>query len=167
MGEMFQEVLDKTAMAVVTDTDGTITFVNDNLCRVSKYLRKDLVGENTSMLKSNCHPESFYQEIRRTTSAGKTWVGEIKNRAKDGCFYWVQATIVPILSAEGTLVQYLSFGMDITETKKVAMEAKKNNDLFSVMAGTGSWELDVETGEVVFSSNAMSLLGIEDPGYKG
>lgn len=166
MGEAFQEVLDKAAIAVVTDLNGTIISVNDNFCRVSKYHREDLVGENTGILKSDSHPESFYQEIRRATSAGKTWVGQIKNRAKDGSIYWVQTTVVPILNSEGAQVQYLSFGIDITETKKMEMEAKKNNDLFSVIAGTGSWELDMETGEVVFSPNAMSLLGIEDPGYK-
>lgn len=113
----YQQALDKTAIVAITDLEGSITYVNDKFCEISKYSRAELMGKNHNILKSGHHDVGFYKGLWKTIRSGEVWVGQIKNKAKDGSFYWVQTTIVPMLDAAQKPYQYLSFRLDITEQK--------------------------------------------------
>lgn len=103
----------------MTDKAGTITFVNKMFCKISKYSEKELIGQNHRILKSGHHPPEFFDDLWKTISSGKTWKKDIKNVAKDGSYYWVDTTIVPILDDKGIPEQYVSVRLDITEKKKL------------------------------------------------
>ena len=105
----YQQAVDKTAIVGITDLNGSITYVNDRFCEISKYTREELIGKNHSILKSGYHTIDFYKDLWRTIKRGDVWMGEIKNKAKDGSYYWVQTTIVPMLDAQQKPFQYLSF----------------------------------------------------------
>ena len=125
----FKEALDKSANVIITDTTGTIVYVNEDFCKVSKFSREELLGENPRIVNSYYHNKEFFKNMWETILEGKTWKGDIKNKAKDGSYYWSKATISPLLGDNGEPEQFIAIHTDITNQKileEKLSEALKN-----------------------------------------
>ena len=117
--------LDQTALVSMTDVDGDIIYANKKFVEISKYPLYELMGQNHRILKSGAQPQSLFIELWDTISHGKIWRGEIKNKAKDGTFYWVDTSIAPIIGTGGATERYISVRFLITDKKEHEQQLQK------------------------------------------
>lgn len=116
--DAYQKATLETILCSITDTEGKIIYVNKIFCDVSQYSAAELLGQNHSIVNAGYHTSDFFKEMWETIRNGKPWRGEVKNRAKDGSFYWLDSVIVPIKNASGEIIQYFSLRIIINEKKK-------------------------------------------------
>lgn len=153
----FEEIVSNHSIIAVTDSGGNIVYVNKKFCDLSKYSEDELIGQNHRILKSDEHSDEFFIKMWDTISSGKTWNGEIKNCAKDGSFYWLKSTIIPILDSEKNIKNYLAIRTDITkeketQTKLLEMEEQlvlQNENLIS--------EVESKSSELVKSERLATI----------
>ena len=114
----YKFALEDSYIIAITDVKGIINFANTNFCKISGYTPHELIGQNHRILNSGHHPTDFFKELYTTVSKGKIWRNEIKNKAKDGTYYWVDTTIIPFLNELGKPYKYVSIRIDITDRKE-------------------------------------------------
>jgi PAS domain S-box-containing protein len=126
--EASRRALDAHSIVSVTDVKGNILHVNELFCKISMYSRAELVGKNHRVIKSDEHPPEVFRQMWRTIAKGEIWHGEMKNKRKDGGFYWVKTTIMPVLNHAGKPYQYTSIRTDITDRKLAELELLRSRE---------------------------------------
>lgn len=148
----YKYALDESSIVAITDQKGIINYVNENFCNISKYTAEELIGQDHRIINSGYHPKSFIQQLWRTIAQGKVWKGELKNRAKDGTYYWVDTTIVPFLDEQKKPYQYVAIRSDITDRKKGEEELKK------ILKEISDYKYALEESAIVAITNQKGII---------
>jgi len=118
------KTLDKDVIFSATDLSGTIVYASEAFCKISKYSKEELLGKNHNILRHEDMPKELFENLWNTLKSGKDWYGEIKNRAKDGSYYWVYAHIESYTNESGEVVGYHALCENITD-KKASQELQE------------------------------------------
>ncbi|WP_230321354.1 diguanylate cyclase domain-containing protein [Planococcus salinarum] len=119
MLESYKDALNYAAMVTIWEPSGTILFANNNFKGTTGYEKEELLGMQIATIGRAVIPDAFYDNIRTIIHSGAIWRGEMKSLKKNGEFFWVDTTIIPLKDAEGAIYQVLAIMFDITDRKKL------------------------------------------------
>ena len=113
---MNEEVkLSKDTMIVSeTDSKGIIVYANSDFCEIAGYTKKELIGQPHNFVRHQDMPKAAFKDLWQTVQSGKVWNGIVKNKTKNGGYYWVNATAYPSKNSKGEL-RYVSVRVKPTD----------------------------------------------------
>ncbi len=175
--DYYKFAIDQHSIVATTDIKGIIQEVNDKFCEISGYDREELIGRDHRIINSGNKDKEYWRNMYRTVARGKIWKDEVKNRAKDGSYYWVDTTIIPLMNDNGKPQSYISIRTDITKQKNIQKAFKKTNkqlkkltqmDELTGIPNRRSYEkrLETEIQAAQRSSLPLSLLVVDIDNFK-
>ncbi|MEA3404869.1 MAG: ATP-binding protein [Pseudomonadota bacterium] len=171
-----EKAIDQTLMVSRTDPYGTITYVNEQFCKISGYSQEELVGFPHNIVRHPDMSSSTFKEIWSTIQSKKTWSGEIKNRAKDGSTYYVNSHIIPVVDYKNNILEFMSIREDITmmvqlreqlqdnviEIEKEKHAAEQANRAKSEFLSSMSHELRTPLNAIIGFSQLLEISELSD-----
>ncbi len=116
--KLSKAVTQSPATIVITDLDGNIEYVNPGFTKLTGYSKKEVIGQNCSILKTTKTKPGTHKELWDTITLGKVWDGEFINKKKNGDEFIEKAVIAPIINDKGIILNYIAIKQDITKRKK-------------------------------------------------
>lgn len=113
------DIIDRYVLTSTTDPKGYIVDISSAYCRLSGYDRSELTGRKHSFFKSDKFSSEEYAQLWKTIGSGNVWRGEMQNRAKNGEYFWIDLTILPLRNAQDRIEGYTGIATDITDKKLI------------------------------------------------
>jgi len=156
----YKTVIDKSAIVSITDLNGNIIHVNNEMCEVTGFNRKELLHVTHSQLRHPDNPASTYRELWATIKKGKTWRGIFKNLKKDGGYFFQKSTIVPFKDEDGEVIKYISISHDVTEVfeNKSQLQKYLNYDTLTELNNRNSLLMEIKK----VKSADLAIIDIDD-----
>lgn len=123
------EALLENSIVTKTDPEGTITFANENFCRLSGYGQQELLGKNHNIIRHPDMPDQAFKEMWDTILQKKVWTGKVKNLKKDGGYYIANSMIIPILDNQRAIREFMAIRHDVTQVEEMRQKIAKEKEL--------------------------------------
>lgn len=151
---------------IITDTNGHILYANPALEKISGYSREELLGQTPRLFKSGMQGPQFYQQMWESLHKGKSWVGRMINKRKDGSLFTEAATISPVRDAAGELVNFVAVKRDITEHLLLEAQLQQAQKMESVgrLAGGVAHDFNNMLGVILgYTQMALAKCDADSP----
>ncbi len=156
------QAIEQSSIAImITNKRGIIEYVNQKFCEQTGYLPDEVYGNTPRVLKSGVTPPQVYSELWATITAGRSWVGELCNRQKDGSLFWEQCTISPFSDEMGKLSHFIAFREDMTEKKNLAAQLVQSQKFETIGQLVNGLAHDLNNILCIINGN-ISLFGLND-----
>lgn len=162
-----EKALSTSGNVLYVDINGNITYVSEKVCRNSGYTTKELLGKSIKIFNSGYHSKEYFKSLWNTILKGDVWSGEIRNRRKDGSFFWIFGTIIPIKDISGNITHFINVRQDITELKNArlnrvrdvidAQEKEKENFAQELHDGLGQMLLASKMNFAALNDEILTL----------
>ncbi|MCT7615799.1 EAL domain-containing protein [Aliarcobacter butzleri] len=129
--KQYNEATKDSNIISISDLKGNITYVNDKFCEVSLYAYEEVIGKPHSIVRGE-EDDEIFQQLWETIKNKKVWYGVLKNRKKNGEFYWVNINIRPVLNEKDEIIEYIAIRHEITDLVLKTEELKRNLRLDSL-----------------------------------
>ena len=161
---LLQQVIEQSPLSVVvTDTNGTIQYVNPGFEEATGYSRQEAIGETPKILNSGTLDKSYYKNLWETILSGKNWYGEFHNKRKNGTLYWESAVIAPIFNENNEIKQFVAIKEDVTSIKQLVKDienarkkAEESDRLKTVFLANMSHEIRTPLNGILGFSSIIS-----------
>ena len=110
--------VDEMALICTTDTKGNMIDINKNFIEASMFSKDELLGKTHRVVNSGYHDKKFFRNMWKTIGSGKIWRGHIRNKKKNGQYFWIDSMILPIPGKSGKPEQYVGICFEITDRKE-------------------------------------------------
>gem|GEM_PF-881806 len=156
--ESYRSSVDVANIVSTTDLNGVITYVNEEFEKTSGYSKEELVGKSHRIVRHPDMKKETFRKLWDTIQSGKSWHGIIKNRKKDGGYYWADSVVSPVFDKNGGIKEYISIRRDITELmeQKDELHRLANSDEVTGLGSRNKLQSDIDTQK----TPAVALINI-------
>ena len=159
------DIMNLTSIVSEADLKGDILCINEKFCQVSQYTREELIGKPHNTTRHPDMPKEVFKEMWSTIGRGNIFRGIVKNRAKDGSPYYVDAVIAPILGDNGKPVKYLGVRYDITESER---ERQNMRGIFRAIDASYAYvEFDMDGNVIQANKNFQEVMEYDAAQLRG
>jgi len=161
----YKTAIDSSSIVSKTDLKGVITYANPMFCDISGYTLDELIGSPHNIIRHPDVPKESFENMWKTIRSKKVWKGIVKNRKKNGGYYIVNATVLPILDNKGEIREYVAVRHDITELEDNREEIQKQRvDLLTGLPNRNQLVEDLKTAikPILFYLNVDDFSGFND-----
>ena len=157
MLKQYKEAIEKSNIISKTDTDGIITFVNDEFCKISGYSKDELIGKNHNIVRDPDIPSSKFKLLWDTINNKKTYKSTVKNRAKDGTAFYVNTTVIPILNINGDIEEFIAIRYDVTKEVLLKHQLEKKELELQQLNQTLKEKVQEQTSELLELNQTLEI----------